>query len=108
MEPVSIITLVGVGLLIIERVLNDSKEVKQQILLKHLKNKLQNWSQQPEDKKIYCLCRQPEKEERLMIQCDGFEEWFHSDCVRLNKKEIQLYQSSDSKYYCPFCKKIDQ
>ncbi|XP_011409178.1 PREDICTED: uncharacterized protein LOC105316073, partial [Amphimedon queenslandica] len=48
---------------------------------------------------VYCLCRKEEYGE--MIACDNSSctvEWFHMDCVKLNK-------APKGKWFCPTCRK---
>ncbi|KAL1894335.1 COMPASS (complex proteins associated with Set1p) component [Sporothrix stenoceras] len=47
----------------------------------------------------YCICRGPD-DHRWMIQCDDCEDWFHGDCVKINKEEGENMMLS---YICPNC-----
>ncbi|TPX13940.1 uncharacterized protein E0L32_005640 [Thyridium curvatum] len=47
----------------------------------------------------YCICRGPD-DHRWMISCDGCEDWFHGECVKISKEVGEnLIQS----YICPNC-----
>ncbi|CAG8455479.1 10101_t:CDS:2 [Paraglomus occultum] len=48
--------------------------------------------------KLYCICRSG-FDNRFMIQCDGCNEWYHGDCVKISEDISQLID----KYYCPGC-----
>eukprot|EP01084_Bolivina_argentea_P263828 446700_1 len=50
------------------------------------------------NEELYCICRGPD-DGRLMIQCDGCDEWFHYDCVELTIRQAQKIK----KFYCPTC-----
>ncbi|CAK7206794.1 COMPASS (complex proteins associated with Set1p) component [Sporothrix eucalyptigena] len=47
----------------------------------------------------YCICRGPD-DHRWMIQCDDCEDWFHGDCVKINKDDGENMMLS---YICPNC-----
>lgn len=47
----------------------------------------------------YCICRGPD-DHRWMIQCDQCEDWFHGDCVKIDK---ELGESVILSYICPAC-----
>ena len=52
--------------------------------------------------KIYCTCRRPAGR-KPMIGCDGCEEWYHFDCLGIDKEEeITALQLEDG-YLCPTC-----
>lgn len=48
---------------------------------------------------VYCVCRRPDHEGLLMISCDGCDEWFHFQCMKMNPQ----YQKLIAKFYCKFC-----
>lgn len=48
---------------------------------------------------VFCICRKPDHGGLLMISCDGCDEWFHFNCMKLNMQ----YQNLISKFYCKFC-----
>ncbi|KAK0612919.1 hypothetical protein B0T17DRAFT_542139 [Bombardia bombarda] len=51
------------------------------------------------DNGLYCLCRGPDNHQ-FMIACDKCEDWFHGDCIGMDKytgEELVL------RYICPRC-----
>ncbi|EDV24137.1 uncharacterized protein TRIADDRAFT_27303, partial [Trichoplax adhaerens] len=48
---------------------------------------------------LYCICKQPDDGKRLMICCDGCDEWFHGDCVGIKNEDANMIK----KFYCPNC-----
>lgn len=47
----------------------------------------------------YCLCRGPD-DHRWMISCDVCEDWFHGECVDLNK---EIGEKLVERFVCPNC-----
>ncbi|KAK3363373.1 hypothetical protein B0T25DRAFT_587332 [Lasiosphaeria hispida] len=47
----------------------------------------------------YCLCRGPDNH-RFMIACDRCEDWFHGDCIGMDK---YTGENLVQKYICPNC-----
>ncbi|KAG6224879.1 hypothetical protein E4U34_008310 [Claviceps purpurea] len=47
----------------------------------------------------YCLCRGPD-DHRWMICCEGCEDWFHGECIKLNK---DIGEHLIEKFICPNC-----
>jgi COMPASS component SPP1 len=47
----------------------------------------------------YCICRGPD-DHRWMIQCDACEDWFHGECVNLDK---DTGENLVEKFVCPNC-----
>lgn len=47
----------------------------------------------------YCLCRGPD-DHRFMIACDRCEDWFHGECIGMDK---HTGESLVQKYICPNC-----
>ncbi|KAI0400415.1 hypothetical protein F4802DRAFT_585004 [Xylaria palmicola] len=47
----------------------------------------------------YCLCRGPD-DHRWMISCDVCEDWFHGECVDLNK---EVGEKLVERFVCPNC-----
>ncbi|XP_053396962.1 uncharacterized protein LOC123544416 isoform X2 [Mercenaria mercenaria] len=43
---------------------------------------------EPKKIKLYCLCQQPNDKKRFMIFCDFCLEWFHLECLGIEKKDI--------------------
>ncbi|KAK7418632.1 hypothetical protein QQX98_003821 [Neonectria punicea] len=52
-----------------------------------------------EDNGPYCLCRGPD-DHRWMIFCENCEDWFHGECIHLNK---DIGESLIEKFICPNC-----
>ncbi|KAF9927407.1 hypothetical protein FBU30_003265 [Linnemannia zychae] len=56
--------------------------------------------EQPESgEELYCICRTIYDPNRVMIACDGCDEWFHTDCVGFDEKDNVV----EEKYYCKRC-----
>ncbi|KAK3108400.1 hypothetical protein FSP39_007216 [Pinctada imbricata] len=51
------------------------------------------------DRRLYCLCKTLEDPNKLMIQCDLCDDWFHPVCVSLDDEEAR----NISKWFCPGC-----
>ncbi|GMM36259.1 Spp1 protein [Saccharomycopsis crataegensis] len=51
---------------------------------------------------LYCICRSIDNGE-LMVGCDNCDDWYHFDCLKLDRKMEKLYY----KFYCPYCESID-
>lgn len=47
----------------------------------------------------YCLCRGPD-DHRWMISCDVCEDWFHGECVSIDKN---IGEALIQRYVCPLC-----
>jgi len=47
----------------------------------------------------YCICRGPD-DHRWMISCESCEDWFHGECVKLDK---ETGETLIEKYICPNC-----
>ncbi|KAK4168604.1 Set1 complex component spp1 [Cladorrhinum sp. PSN259] len=52
----------------------------------------------------YCLCRGPDNH-RFMIACDRCEDWFHGDCIGMDK---WTGENLVQKYICPNCSDGDR
>ncbi|KAK0665333.1 hypothetical protein QBC41DRAFT_349678 [Cercophora samala] len=52
----------------------------------------------------YCLCRGPDNH-RFMIACDRCEDWFHGDCIGMDK---WTGENLVQKYICPNCSDPDR
>jgi len=48
-----------------------------------------------EGKELYCICRKPDTG-KWMICCDGCEDWYHGECVKVKEEDGNLID----KYYC--------
>jgi hypothetical protein len=44
---------------------------------------------------LYCVCRRPDSG-KWMIACDGCEDWYHGECVKIREEDGDLID----KYYC--------
>lgn len=53
----------------------------------------------PPDDKLYCVCRQPYDDERIMIACDRCDNWFHAQCLGVAEGAIELIDI----FICPPC-----
>lgn len=51
------------------------------------------------DVNLYCLCHQPNKDSKMMVQCDFCDCWFHPRCVDLDEDEAEHI----STWNCPRC-----
>ncbi|KAM0426203.1 hypothetical protein ACHAPT_008553 [Fusarium lateritium] len=51
----------------------------------------------------YCLCRGPD-DHRWMIFCENCEDWFHGECINMNK---DIGESLIEKFICPNCTTSD-
>lgn len=47
----------------------------------------------------YCICRGPD-DHRWMISCDACEDWFHGECINLDK---ELGEKLIERFVCPNC-----
>jgi COMPASS component SPP1 len=52
-----------------------------------------------EDAGPYCICRGPDNH-RFMIACDRCEDWFHGECIGMDKFTGEVLVA---KYICPGC-----
>uniref|UniRef100_A0A7S2WGC6 [Histone H3]-trimethyl-L-lysine(4) demethylase n=1 Tax=Mucochytrium quahogii TaxID=96639 RepID=A0A7S2WGC6_9STRA len=51
------------------------------------------------NKRVYCLCRQPEEEGVFMFACDGCDEWYHPECLGSTQEEVKKLEL----FRCPTC-----
>ncbi|XP_074602431.1 nucleosome-remodeling factor subunit NURF301-like [Brevipalpus obovatus] len=56
-------------------------------------------TQEEDNTKLYCMCKQPYDESLFYIQCDTCQDWLHGKCVGIVSKEGQLLET----YNCPRC-----
>jgi len=56
-----------------------------------------------ENEDLYCLCRMPATQDRLMIGCDKCDEWYHVDCVGLSETRANRIKQ----YICPLCQPVE-
>ncbi|BGP44232.1 COMPASS (complex proteins associated with Set1p) component [Rhodotorula kratochvilovae] len=54
------------------------------------------------DDRLYCVCEELYDPERMMIACDGCEEWFHVDCVNIDEEAVPLVDL----FFCPRCSAV--
>ena len=47
----------------------------------------------------YCLCRGPD-DHRWMICCEKCEDWYHGECIKMNK---EIGENLIEKFVCPLC-----
>lgn len=47
---------------------------------------------------VYCICKKPDNGD-LMVGCDGCDDWFHFECLKISPKFKELVFS----FYCPYC-----
>ncbi len=52
-----------------------------------------------EDGEVYCICRRGQ-ENRWMIECSQCSQWFHGECVGIDKKDKEW---GNEDYYCELC-----
>ena len=50
-------------------------------------------------REVYCICR--EEERPGMIGCDYCDEWYHTQCLSLNKDEVK--RLANENWSCPNC-----
>lgn len=48
---------------------------------------------------LYCICRQPDHGGKLMVCCNGCDEWYHFQCMKLPLGWSRLILE----FYCLFC-----
>jgi PHD-finger len=54
--------------------------------------------------RVYCICGQPDDPNRLWIQCDMCNGWFHTDCVGLDARCASDVEAIEH-WYCGECAK---
>lgn len=47
---------------------------------------------------VYCICKKPDNGD-LMVGCDGCDDWFHFNCLRIPETYRKLVYS----FHCPYC-----
>lgn len=47
---------------------------------------------------VFCICKKPDTG-KLMVGCDGCDDWFHFSCMKIPEKYKDLVFS----FYCPYC-----
>ena len=58
---------------------------------------------QTDGEPLYCVCRQPDDLQRLMICCDGCEIWFHINCLGISPAKSKVLTSNGADFHCPAC-----
>ncbi|EIW86670.1 hypothetical protein CONPUDRAFT_161369 [Coniophora puteana RWD-64-598 SS2] len=53
----------------------------------------------PDEDKLYCICKTHYDEDRVMIACDRCDEWYHTQCVKMPDLEVDLVDQ----FICPIC-----
>ena len=48
-------------------------------------------------RRLYCVCRQPNDENKMTMCCDFCQEWFHPACVGVDEDEAV------ARWHCPGC-----
>jgi len=54
-----------------------------------------------QDDKLYCVCKTPYDEDKVMIACDRCDEWYHPGCVGMPELEVDLVDQ----FMCENCRK---
>lgn len=52
---------------------------------------------------LYCVCRQPDDLQRLMLACDSCELWFHSQCMGVSPAQAKALSATESEFECASC-----
>ena len=52
-----------------------------------------------QDDRLYCLCKTPYEEDKIMIACDRCDEWYHPGCVGMPEVEVDLVDQ----FICSLC-----
>ncbi|OJT12956.1 Nucleosome-remodeling factor subunit BPTF [Trametes pubescens] len=55
------------------------------------------------DDKLYCICKTSYDEDRVMIACDRCDEWYHTQCLKMDDLEVDLIDQ----FVCPPCIKAN-
>ncbi|KAI0361670.1 hypothetical protein OH77DRAFT_1417942 [Trametes cingulata] len=55
------------------------------------------------DDKLYCICKTSYDEDKVMIACDRCDEWYHTQCLKMNDLEVDLIDQ----FVCPPCIKAN-
>lgn len=50
--------------------------------------------------KLYCICKKPYEEGRVMVGCDSCDDWLHIECVGLTPEQADAIET----YVCKRCK----
>ena len=52
---------------------------------------------------IYCVCRQPDDLQRLMIECEHCEIWYHINCLGISPAKAKQFEKGLADFKCPEC-----
>ena len=63
------------------------------------KGKAQSETDTDTCRRLYCVCRQPNDENKMMMCCDFCQEWFHPACVGVDEDEAEAV----ARWHCPGC-----
>lgn len=55
-----------------------------------------------EEVPVFCLCALPYNPDLDMIQCEGCNEWYHPECIKISDEEIQKVGQGNA-WTCPEC-----
>mmetsp|Transcript_2783 Transcript_2783/g.6962 ORF Transcript_2783/g.6962 Transcript_2783/m.6962 type:complete len:193 (-) Transcript_2783:51-629(-) len=58
----------------------------------------------PDRVPVYCVCEMPYNPDHFMVECDECQEWYHPDCLKLSKKQVDAIQG----FTCPNCKREEE
>lgn len=47
---------------------------------------------------VFCTCKQPQNPDRVMIQCDACDKWYHDTCIKASDED----KAADV-WRCPKC-----
>jgi len=47
---------------------------------------------------VYCICRCPD-DGKLMVECEGCQEWFHASCLKLSHLSVKNWKKCASCQY---------
>ena len=54
----------------------------------------------PEEVPVFCVCAQPYNPDRLMVECERCEDWFHPECVAETRESV----TTELTWMCPVCR----
>lgn len=54
---------------------------------------------------LFCICQQEYDDEREYMGCDGCNDWFHRECLRMSTKLFDRLQDTPGPWYCKKCLK---
>ena len=53
--------------------------------------------------RLWCVCRRPAGEDKFMICCDCYHEWYHDECVDISVSQEDVMSKDNEKYVYPLC-----